>query len=149
MRWTTHMVTGMVVAVFAGQPPAGVIISGVASLLPDIDSQNSKLGRMLPILSIPINLVFGHRGMFHSLLAALIISFLSLKFLPAYIAISIIIGYLSHLFMDALTPSKIPLLWPYAKRFGLPLVQTDSFVDVFLSIILALILTAYWIVPMI
>lgn len=36
------------------------------------------------------------------------------------------IGYLSHLLADMLTPSGIPLFWPYRKRFRIPLINTKK-----------------------
>ena len=112
MRWTTHLAGGMFAATMIGQPLAGVAVAGVVSLLPDIDSYKSKIGRQVPLISIPANIVFGHRGVLHSLLAFAVVLAVSLKFFPAWV-VPIAVGYLSHLILDSFTPSKVPWLWPY------------------------------------
>jgi inner membrane protein len=143
MRWTTHLVAGMFISTMIGQPLAGVVVAGVVSLLPDIDSHESKIGRKIPLISLPINLIFGHRGVFHSLLALVIVFIVALFFFQTWV-VPITVGYLSHLLLDSFTLSKIPWLWPYPERFGFPLVETNSIVDVMLSVFLVLALAAIW-----
>lgn len=143
MRWTTHLVAGMLAATLVGQPLTGVVVAGVSSLLPDLDTHESKLGRKLPFISIPLGLIFGHRGMLHSLLAVIIIYIIALQFFPTW-AIPMTVGYTSHLILDSFTPSKIPWLWPYPERYGFPLVETDSIVDIMVSVLLTVFLAASW-----
>lgn len=143
MRWTTHLAAGMFAATMIGQPLAGVAVAGAASLLPDIDEYRSKIGRKIPFISIPINLIFGHRGVFHSLLALVIVFVVALKFFPTW-AVPITVGYLSHLLLDSFTLSKIPWLWPYPKTFGFPLVKTNSIIDILLTVFLVLALIVIW-----
>ncbi len=143
MRWTTHLATGMLAATLIGQPPAGIAVAGVFSLLPDLDTPESKLGRKLPFISLPLNLIFGHRGMLHSLLAVIIAYIAAIQFFPTW-AIPMTIGYASHLILDSLTPSKIPWLWPYPEYYGFPLVMTNSLTDITLSVLMTLFLAASW-----
>lgn len=143
MRWTTHLAGGMFAATMIGQPLAGVAVAGVVSLLPDIDSYKSKIGRQVPLISIPANIVFGHRGVLHSLLAFAVVLAVSLKFFPAWV-IPIAVGYLSHLILDSFTPSKVPWLWPYQERLGIPLIRTNSLLDILLSVFLIIALVAVW-----
>lgn len=116
----------------AGPVQTALMMAGgiLGSHLPDIDHPKSAFGsRVLP-LSIPISAVFGHRGITHSLIAVVGISFLiwwSLHYLqwekgysvPLMVGIST--GYLSHLAGDYFTNSGVPLLWPSRKRFVSPL----------------------------
>jgi inner membrane protein len=37
-----------------------------------------------------------------------------------------IIGYLSHILADMLTPAGVPLLWPCRWRFRLPLINSQK-----------------------
>jgi hypothetical protein len=53
----------------------------LGSLLPDIDTPKSSLGRLLPFLSIPIERRWGHRTLTHSLL---LVAGLGLVCLPLY-----------------------------------------------------------------
>ncbi|QKE37321.2 metal-dependent hydrolase [Ferrovum myxofaciens] len=93
---------------------AGVI----GSLLPDIDHPGSTFGRKIWPVSLIISKVFGHRGITHSLLAVAGLAFLlvSNHQLPT-VGIGLIVGYLSHLLGDFITPHGIPLFWPARKCY--------------------------------
>lgn len=106
----------------------GFVVSGAAlgSLLPDLDHPNSRIGRRLPSLSKITYNAFGHRGFTHTLFA-LILFVTGLFFLGKIIpnefmllypslVIGLASGYASHLLLDALTMSGIPLLYPIVKR---------------------------------
>lgn len=107
---------------------SGIFIVGsfIGSIIPDIDHPNSHLGKKLNIFSIGINTLYGHRGLTHSPLFALILSiiliFLSSFFygvpqlLYSQFVIGISVGYFSHLLLDSLTISGIPLLYPLSHK---------------------------------
>ncbi|MEA9391062.1 metal-dependent hydrolase [Acerihabitans sp. TG2] len=109
------------------------IIAGglLTSLLPDIDHPKSVLGQRLKWLSLPIARVFGHRGFTHSLLAIMggILLF-TLHIAPGIVPLDafhgMIIGYLSHIVADMLTPAGVPLLWPCRWRFRLPILPAKN-----------------------
>lgn len=98
----------------------------IGGILPDIDHPGSKIGRATKPLSIVINKLFGHRGATHSLLAALLVMyglFMLSSFVPNDIkgfyspfAIGISVGYVSHLILDMLTVSGIPLFLPITRK---------------------------------
>lgn len=96
-------------------------------LLPDIDHPKSFLGQRLKWISKPIARAFGHRGFTHSLLA--VFGLLTLFYLkvpeswivPADAIQGMVLGYLSHILADMLTPAGVPLLWPCRWRFRLPI----------------------------
>ncbi|TKI05602.1 metal-dependent hydrolase [Martelella alba] len=106
------------------------IVAGalLTCLLPDIDHPQSFLGQRLRWLSTPIARLFGHRGFTHSLLAIVAgVALFGLKFepnrlIPLDALHGMIIGYLSHIFADMLTPAGVPLLWPCRWRFRLPII---------------------------
>ncbi|AEW44574.1 putative inner membrane protein regulated by LexA [Serratia symbiotica str. 'Cinara cedri'] len=113
-----------------------VILGGILTcLLPDIDHPKSFLGRRLKLLSIPIAKLFGHRGMTHSFLAIIGCStFLSSGLLlsiitpiPTYFAHAMVVGYISHILADMLTPAGIPLLWPYKIHFCIPILNPSKY----------------------
>lgn len=101
-------------------------------LLPDIDHPKSLLGQRLPWISKPIARIFGHRGFTHSLFAvfaALALCYLRVPAdaaLPGDVLQGMVVGYLSHIAADMLTPAGVPLLWPCRFRFRIPLVVTRS-----------------------
>lgn len=113
-----------------------IIIGGIITcLLPDIDHPKSLLGQRLKWLSIPITKVFGHRGITHSFLGIVGGSiFLSSNLLSQIIILipvdfihAMIVGYISHVVADMLTPLGIPLLWPYRRRFCIPILNPSKY----------------------
>lgn len=130
----SHIVMGValggVLAAANGQPFDSQTIGLVAlgALLPDIDHPGSAVGRRVRVISVPLSAIFGHRGFTHSLLAlggclaALVMGGWGQMWVQP-----LVIGYLSHLLADMLTPSGVPLLWPYRRNFSFPLtVKTGS-----------------------
>ncbi len=120
MKWYTHMTGGIVIGTLIQADPLGMVIIAGSALLPDIDSHHSKLGRKILPVSWLIEKTVGHRGFFHSLLATLLITVLLWFIYPQY-ALYVGLGYLSHLLLDSFNPGGVPLLWPYKKKFRLPL----------------------------
>lgn len=116
----------------------------LGALLPDIDHPSSIPGRMLRIISLPISKLCGHRGFTHSLLAWLLLLISCYQWLPTHWGLSgdllqaFLLGYLSHLIADMLTPSGVPFFWPLPHRFCLPLLRskTNKRGERFISVIL-------------
>lgn len=98
-----------------------------ASLVPDIDKFDSKIksNLLIKIVTLPL-IILGHRTWSHSLLAiaGLLILF---QFIPAGYAtlhlvwFAFVIGYFSHIVGDWMTPSGVPLLFPYMTTFRCPI----------------------------
>lgn len=86
----------------------------IFSLLPDIDSPNSILGRKIRPLSDYLNENFAHRGLMHSIWPMAIICALSFFFNNH----SLSLAYASHLFLDSLNPFGIMLFYPNNSRFA-------------------------------
>lgn len=110
-----------------------VTCTGVGSLLPDIDSIHSKIGRAFLPVSAAMQLVFGHRGIFHTLLFPIVLSLILIlcHFFSANIVflLPLLIGYISHLLLDLFNPEGVPLLWPLNIKFSVPLAETGSFME--------------------
>lgn len=114
------------------------------ALIPDIDKKQSTISHRHKIISFISRLLFTHRGFTHSLLCMAIIEiilfFLSIP-VPGIIRIpmlyGIMIGYLSHLFLDSLNPLGIPLLFPFHYRFSFAKIKTGGICEflVFLSLV--------------
>ena len=94
------------------------------SMLPDIDSLNSKISNKIPILPKILSLFVKHRGIFHSIFMAVIISY-ALYFFTGYFS-GFLIGYLSHLIADAMTLSGIAFLYPFSKKRIRGFIKTGS-----------------------
>lgn len=140
----SHMVVGAalwaVTAKLGGGNPAepqALAAAVLGSLLPDIDHPQSWAGRKLKVVSVPLSLLVGHRGVTHSALAVAACLAVLVVMGTGWMAAPIAIGYLSHLLADGLTPSGVPLLWPSRRRFTLNLCETGSFIEIGLVAVIA------------
>ena len=153
MLYRTHFLGGLAAGLLvAGQvdPKSALIsagVAGVAALLPDLDTPQSELGRHLKFISEPTKMIFRHRGALHSILAAFGLSMLLLPFLLHhqynFLYMPVLIGYLSHLALDALNPEGVPFLWPLHTKFKIPLVKTGGILE-HLIVAPALLLLVAW-----
>jgi inner membrane protein len=141
----SHMVVGAalwaVAANLAGhsvvEPPA-LAAAAFGALLPDIDHPQSWAGRKMRVVSVPLAMIVGHRGITHSLLAVAAALVILALMGTGWMAAPVVVGYLSHLLADGLTPSGVPLLWPSRRRFTLNLCRTGSVVEIGLVALIAL-----------
>lgn len=88
-----------------------VVGCGFGSLLPDIDIDNSLLGRFIPGW-----LLWEHRTFTHSLLFMLVVGVIGVLLGGPYsLIIGLWIGIMTHLILDAITPMGLPyLFFPFA-----------------------------------
>ncbi|ADO59513.1 metal-dependent hydrolase [Paenibacillus polymyxa] len=127
-----------------------LFISGslFGSLLPDIDHRGSYLGRRLPLLSRLANATMGHRGATHApfvtvtltTICALGIHYLllgTIQWFALTLLAGITTGSLSHIFLDALTKSGIPLLYPLSNRhFRLASMKTGGIGEIIITFLM-------------
>ena len=113
MLWKTHLAIGIAVAIYFSsyvpQPLTFIPIVLIASLLPDIDSGFSYLGKK-PIFR-PIQWTTNHRGIIHSYTFAILISLAIALFYPL-LALPFFVGYSFHLISDSFTSQGIKPFWP-------------------------------------
>lgn len=135
MNGRTHLIAGICVGAitctFLKEPNFSnvsliVMGSSFGSLVPDIDEPNSRIGRKVQLLSSATKSIFGHRGLTHTpfivMLLLILFNFLYMKysldlgFMAFYSAF--ILGYISHLLLDFITPRGIMLAFPFSvKKF--------------------------------
>lgn len=87
--------------------------AAIGSLIPDIDHPQSALGRVLFFISHPLNRMFGHRTITHSLVVWL--PFLLGGFITDNL-FWIGIGAISHIVIDALNTSGVQMFYPYSRK---------------------------------
>ena len=139
MNGETHKLggvcTGIVASSFLLNQPyttekillTGVLIGGsiLGSLIPDIDHRQSKIGKKMKITSFVVNKLCGHRKLTHAPLLYIVLFTILLfpvissgNFNTLYfnLILGILLGIASHLFLDSLTVSGIPLLYPFKKE---------------------------------
>ncbi len=113
MIWKTHFAIGFAAALYfstrVNRPLIFIPIVLLASLLPDIDSGFSKLGKK-PIFR-PVQMASSHRGIFHSYTFCIAASIIIAFFYPV-LALPFFLGYSFHLFADSFTPQGIRPFWP-------------------------------------
>lgn len=142
MLFRTHVMVAVCIA-FIGRSyiPTGTVTSAImsiplvitfliASVLPDIDTPNSFIGKRIPLISWPLKLIAGHRGIMHSVFIPLIGAALlfAITRATAY-PLAFTAGYLLHLLLDSLTPAGI---YPLSKIIPLRLrgpFKTGGIVD--------------------
>jgi len=98
------------------------IFAIIGALLPDIDTPQSILGRFLRPMSAYIERKFGHRQATHSLLAVLILGLITIPLICVnlFCWIALFSGYLSHLLIDSVNKSGVPLFYPSSIRAVMP-----------------------------
>ena len=122
--------------------PQSLAAAALGALLPDIDHPQSWAGRKMRVVSVPLSLLIGHRGLTHSALAVAACLVALAVMGMGWLAAPVVVGYLSHLLADALTPSGVPLLWPSRRRFTLNLCRTGSVAEI--AIVVALVAAGGW-----
>ena len=88
----------------------------ISSILPDIDTRNSKVNQYNPFALLTSKMT--HRGVTHSLLFVVsVTTIVSVIFKNEGITIGVFIGYSSHLLTDYFTKQGISLLYPVKKAY--------------------------------
>ena len=89
----------------------------VGSVLPDIDTGASFVGRVLPPITRFLERRFGHRTLTHSLTFAALLLLLFLVPLMAGIDLfaCLLVGYVSHALLDTCTPNGVRLFYPFSE----------------------------------
>ncbi len=113
----THLAIGLAVSLYFLPHVVNKIvfipIVLVASLLPDIDSGYSKLGKKK--IFMPVQMLSNHRGIFHTYTLCIVASIL-LTFIYPVSALPFFLGYSFHLIADSFTPQGIRPFWPLRVR---------------------------------
>ena len=146
MMASSHIIVGAAawtwLAARFGLPALDPVATGLAvlgALALDIDHPKSALGSRLKPLSLPISLIFGHRGITHSLLAVGVCGWLFLESgVYGRLTAPFLVGYVTHLAGDLLSPAGLPLLYPLKRRrtFALPIIKTGGFSEQLVVVLL-------------
>ena len=110
------------------------------SIFPDIDESSSRVAKRLKPFSY-LAVVFGHRNIFHTIYFPIAISFILFVFDLRVLALAVLVGYLSHLFLDLITKRGITLFYPLSKRRVLGFVKVGGIFEnlIFLVLIVLII----------
>jgi inner membrane protein len=129
MSGTNHIAGGLLftgifasfwnINIFSDAGLLGLTVLG--SVLPDIDHTKSPIGKLFWPLSRYLDTRYGHRTITHSLLFLVFISLFSYAiqrlFCPSYpIGLIFFFSAFSHLVLDMVTISGVPLFYPFVKN---------------------------------
>lgn len=134
MMFRTHLVLGFLLALIAiSYVPVEnkflfLIITTIASSLPDIDHARSAINRNIPLLKV-FSFFFRHRGILHSIVAAAIVAAFAYHYLAPDIAYAVALGFLAHLVGDALTKKGIMPFYPITKLRIKGFIRTGSIAE--------------------
>lgn len=102
----------------AGQVPitwevgAAVVIAGLTAPLPDIDHPHAWVTQKVPFGNV-VGRFFAHRTFTHSLLmATFLAALLFVLQTPNWMALGVIVGWVSHPLIDLLNPMGVRLFYP-------------------------------------
>jgi len=156
MMGTTHAAFALlcyyIIAYLGGLPfnaPMVLTLLVVGSLLPDIDHPRGFLARQSYLFrrtSRGIRKFVTHRGIVHSLLAALIATAVVWVVATFYhwetlVVACFFLGFISHLVADSLNPAGIKWLQPFSKVKVKDGIRTGSFLEkLFFSVTVVIIL---------
>lgn len=111
MRGTTHLAAGLAAAALTGNLETATLVGmALGSVLPDIDSPKSLVGKYVPV----IPQILPHRTITHSGMVCALLWMLC----PA-----VGFGAAIHLFLDMFNPEGVPIFWPISKKFRVPIVS--------------------------
>ena len=111
------------------------LVAGFGALLPDLDARESAAKHLsfgltfganrlrvapLHLPAVLLHRAFGHRGPLHSLWGFVTFAFVAGAPMAWYTSpsavVALLLGWASHLILDACTKSGVPLLWPGKRR---------------------------------
>jgi inner membrane protein len=99
-----------------------MVIGGISSILPDMDTKESTVGKILFPISSRLEKIFGHRTFTHSLFFCLLLSIglIPLFFFKSHWYYAVLLGYFSHLIIDCVNKTGVPFFWPNKTYFVFP-----------------------------
>lgn len=115
----THLAMSLFIAALFWHSISDKILFSVllifATIIPDIDSANSYISSKSKPISKILGFFTRHRGFFHSMTFAFVLSLIIAIFAPI-IALPIFLGYSLHIFADSFTKEGVQTLWPLSYR---------------------------------
>lgn len=126
MLLPTHLVGGaagyLLAATLLGHPaqPGELLLAVAAANLPDLDKQQSTVGRLFPFISQPVEHWCGHRTITHSLTLQVAAGVVLWWVLPWGWWLALLSGWVSHSILDMATPSGVAWFWPSRARCVFP-----------------------------
>lgn len=139
---STHKLTGAAVGLATApifvdnfwEGAVWVTLTTFSALLPDIDHHGStvtkSLGPITRSISWVLRQISPHRGLTHSALGIGSMLVLLAALAPAWCAVAVAVGCLTHVGGDMITTAKVRFWWPFSKRkVGFALLRTGGWAE--------------------
>ncbi|MDP6641946.1 MAG: metal-dependent hydrolase [Candidatus Nanoarchaeia archaeon] len=148
MMFITHLVFGFLVALISityfEVPNNFIFISIIvfSSIVADIDKMSSKIGSKVRPLSFLLELLFGHRGLMHTIYVPIAVFIVLSIFNYQLIGFAFLLGFISHLLIDSLNIKGISFLKPFHKFHISGFIKTGGILEYVLltSILITIVL---------
>ncbi|MBR9676116.1 metal-dependent hydrolase [Candidatus Woesearchaeota archaeon] len=113
-----------------------------ASLLADVDIKSSFIGRRTKVVAY----VFGHRGFFHTIWAALLLSVIIYELLGRGESVVFFLAYTSHLVLDGFSKKGVKPFYPlkFSMKGGIKVGKGKEKMLFFASLIFLLVLIFFY-----
>lgn len=140
MLYKNHLLVSTAVAMPVMNQTGALTVSNMLALwlgavLPDIDEPESYIGRRTRGISDLINLIFGHRGITHTLLFIGIMGILVFLFGFKEIGFWLVVGAFLHILEDSFSKSGVKWLLPLTdKTYHVPIYTTGSLIEFLIGI---------------
>lgn len=110
------------------------------SLIPDLDDYSSKISRKLRFLAFFIKFLFKHRGFLHSVYVPFLLSLFLFAINLKFLGLAVLLGYLSHLTLDAFTVQGIRPLYPIIDKRIRGFIKVNSILENSLFVIILILI---------
>ena len=151
MLFHTHVLLGIVFFLVFGKLLGGgssvvfFLLVLLGSIFPDIDERRSKMNRYSGFIGLIIAFFFKHRGIFHSLIFAGVVSLILGYFWQANYAYGFLLGYVAHLVGDGITRMGIKPFYPFSKFKVRGPLKVGGFVEGLILLMLGVGIVVYFI----
>ena len=119
----------------------------ISSMFVDIDLPKSKIGSKVKPISWLLELLLGHRGLLHSLYPVIFLYVLFFHILDLnLIGLAVVVGYLSHIFIDLFNKEGITLFPPFKLTFVRGFIRVGGIIEyvIFVTLVIIDIIVMGW-----
>jgi len=143
MMFKTHLAAGALAGIFLfqysmpSQPLLFAFVFLFSSILPDIDTTKSVIGKRLWYVSSILAIFTRHRGFFHTIWIPMAVFGIGLYF-NRILCTAFALGYFVHIASDLMTSEGVSLFSPLSKHHVRGFIKTGGTIEYVLLFILCI-----------
>ena len=150
MLFRTHLAFGFLIGLYLidffdiKKQGLFLIVLLFFSVFPDIDEKNSRVFKKLKPISY-LAVIVGHRNIFHTIYFPIGISIALFVVGQKLLGLAVLIGYLSHLFLDLLSKRGIALFYPLTKKGIKGFIKVGSLFEniIFIALLILIVIRLF------